>query len=516
MDSYRKAEPRRKALSRPGTEKVSEGRRKDGHTGARKKPHRENSCGVGTWQSCRDSEREAGTWQSSRDSGRGAGTWQPRRDSERGAGTWQPSRDSGRAAGIQQPCREDRHAATVKENVCPYAKKCGGCDFQGVPYKRQLQKKDARIRYLLKDTVRRIHPIIGMETPLHYRCKVHAVFSHDRKGNPISGIYEKNSHVIVPMDSCMIEDEGCDRIIVSIRSLLRSFKIRTFDEDTGYGLLRHVLVRKGYATGEYLVVLVVADPVFPSRNNFVKALRKDHPEITSIVLNINDKSTSMVLGERNITLYGPGFIVDELCGHRFRISPNSFYQVNPAQTELLYRTAIRYAHLTGKEEVLDAYCGTGTIGIIASDQAGHVTGVELNSEAVKDAISNARAEKLKNVDFICADAGEYLNQLTKAVEAEETEGGFNGRKAVRRKNPGVRLPDVIIMDPPRSGSTPQFIRAAAFSGVKRIVYISCGPESLARDLELFEELGYAAEEAQPVDLFPFTQHVETVVLMSRK
>ncbi|MDD6438768.1 MAG: hypothetical protein PUF93_00085, partial [Lachnospiraceae bacterium] len=185
---------------------MSEGRRKDGHTGARKKPHRENSCGVGTWQSCRDSEREAGTWQSSRDSGRGAGTWQPRRDSELGAGTWQPSRDSGRAAGIQQPCREDRHAATVKENVCPYAKKCGGCDFQGVPYKRQLQKKDARIRYLLKDTVRRIHPIIGMETPLHYRCKVHAVFSHDRKGNPISGIYEKNSHVIVPMDSCMIED----------------------------------------------------------------------------------------------------------------------------------------------------------------------------------------------------------------------------------------------------------------------------------------------------------------------
>ena len=384
-----------------------------------------------------------------------------------------------------------------------------------MPYKLQLQKKDAHIRYLLKDTVRRIHPIIGMETPLHYRCKVHAVFSHDRKGNPISGIYEKNSHVIVPMDSCMIEDEVCDRIIVSIRSLLKSFKIRTFDEDTGYGLLRHVLVRKGYATGEYLVVLVVADPIFPSRNNFVKALRKEHPEITSIVLNINDKSTSMVLGERNITLYGPGFIKDELCGHRFRISPNSFYQVNPAQTEILYRTAIRYAYLTGKEEVLDAYCGTGTIGIIASDQAGHVTGVELNREAVKDAISNARAEQLKNVDFICADAGEYLNQLTKAAEAEETERWFSGRKAGSRKDPRVRLPDVIIMDPPRSGSTPQFIRAAAFSGAKRIVYISCGPESLARDLELFEELGYAAEEAQPVDLFPFTYHVETVALLSK-
>ena len=461
------------------------------------------------------SDRAAGMQQTRSGRGRAAGMQQTRSGRDRAVGMQQTRSDRSCGAGTRQPRCEDRCAATERENICPYAKKCGGCDYQGMPYQRQLQKKDAHIRYLLKDTVRRIHPIIGMETPLHYRCKVHAVFSHDRKGNPISGIYEKNSHVIVPMDSCMIEDEVCDRIIVSIRSLLKSFKIRTFDEDTGYGLLRHVLVRKGYATGEYLVVLVVADPIFPSRNNFVKALRKEHPEITSIVLNINDKSTSMVLGERNITLYGPGFIKDELCGHRFRISPNSFYQVNPAQTEILYRTAIRYAYLTGKEEVLDAYCGTGTIGIIASDQAGHVTGVELNREAVKDAISNARAEKLKNVDFICADAGEYLNQLTKAAEAEETEGGFNGRKAVRRKNPGVRLPDVIIMDPPRSGSTPQFIRAAAFSGVKRIVYISCGPESLARDLELFEELGYAAEEAQPVDLFPFTQHIETVCLITR-
>lgn len=453
--------------------------------------------------------------QTRRDRDRAAGMQQTRSGRDRAAGMQQTRSDRSCGAGTRQPRCEDRCAATERENICSYAKKCGGCDYQGVPYKLQLQKKDAHIRYLLKDTVRRIHPIIGMETPLHYRCKVHAVFSHDRKGNPISGIYEKNSHVIVPMDSCMIEDEVCDRIIVSIRSLLKSFKIRTFDEDTGYGLLRHVLVRKGYATGEYLVVLVVADPIFPSRNNFVKALRKEHPEITSIVLNINDKSTSMVLGERNITLYGPGFIKDELCGHRFRISPNSFYQVNPAQTEILYRTAIRYAYLTGKEEVLDAYCGTGTIGIIASDQAGHVTGVELNREAVKDAISNARAEQLKNVDFICADAGEYLNQLTKAAEAEETEGWFSGRKAGRRKDPGVRLPDVIIMDPPRSGSTPQFIRAAAFSGAKCIVYISCGPESLAQDLELFEELGYAAEEAQPVDLFPFTEHTECVTLLTR-
>lgn len=367
---------------------------------------------------------------------------------------------------------------------------------------------------MLKDTVRTVRPIIGMKDPLHYRCKVHAAFDHDRKGNPISGIYEKNSHVVVPMDSCMIEDEKADAIIVSIRNLLRSFKIRTYDEDTGYGLLRHVLVRKGYATGQYLVILVTVSPIFPGKNNFVKALRKEHPEITSIVLNINDQDTSMVLGERNITLYGPGFIMDELCGHRFRISPNSFYQVNPAQTEILYRKAVEYAKLTGKEEVLDAYCGTGTIGIIASDKAGHVTGVELNKDAVRDAVSNARGERLKNIDFVCADAGDYLTSPEGLEDLRESKTGYGSRKREDSDERGSRLPDVIIMDPPRTGSTPAFIKAAAFSGAKRIVYVSCGPDTLARDLELFEDLGYEAAEAQPIDLFPFTSHVETVCLLT--
>lgn len=382
-------------------------------------------------------------------------------------------------------------------------------------YAEQLRKKESHIRFLLKDHVEKIRPIIGMKDPLHYRCKVHAAFDHDRKGNPVSGIYEKNSHVVVPNDFCMIEDRKADAIIVSIRNLLRSFRIRTYDEDTGYGLLRHVLVRKGYATGEYLVVIVVASPIFPGKNNFVKALRKEHPEITSIVLNINDQNTSMVLGERNVTIYGPGFIMDELCGHLFRISPNSFYQVNPAQTEILYRKALEYAELTGKEEVLDAYCGTGTIGIIASDKAGHVTGVELNKDAVRDAISNAKAGKIKNIDFFCDDAGNYLNSLAGLAELQESRGGGKSRRGEKLSSGDVRLPDVIIMDPPRTGSTPAFIKAAAFSGAKRIVYVSCGPDTLARDLELFEELGYEAEEAQPVDLFPYTRHCECVVKLRR-
>ena len=196
----------------------------------------------------------------------------------------------------------------------------------------------------------------------------------------ISGVYQKGTHKVVPVDSCMIEDQKADEIIVTIRGLLKSFKIKTYDEDTQYGLLRHVLIRRGFSTGEIMVVLVTASPVFPSKNNFVKALRKVHPEITTVVQNINDRGTSMVLGTRDVVLYGKGFIEDKLCGCTFRISAQSFYQVNPVQTEILYQKAIEAAGLTGKETVLDAYCGIGTIGLIAASKAKQVTGVELNKE----------------------------------------------------------------------------------------------------------------------------------------
>jgi 23S rRNA (uracil1939-C5)-methyltransferase len=240
-----------------------------------------------------------------------------------------------------------------------------------------------------------------------------------------------------------------------------------------------------------MVVLVTVDPVFPSKNNFVKALRQKYPEISTVVLNINSQNTSMVLGERNIVLYGPGYIEDELCGCRFRISPNSFYQVNPVQTEILYRKAIEYAHLTGKEEVLDAYCGTGTIGIIASSGARKVTGVELNPDAIRDAVVNAKRNQRSNIRFIRADATEYMEN------AEEIR------------------PDIVIMDPPRSGSTERFIRAVGNLRPERVVYVSCDPQTLARDLRYFRKVHYRAVEAQPVDLFPFTGHVETVCLLSK-
>ena len=322
-----------------------------------------------------------------------------------------------------------------KETVCSVAKKCGGCRYQGVSYKEQLRRKQKITEGLLKK-FGKVEPIIGMEDPYYYRNKVHAAFGRDRKGNVISGIYEEKSHRIVSVDDCMIEDKKSQEIIRTIRGMLKSFKIKTYDEDTGYGLLRHVLVRRGFSTGEIMVVLVTVSPIFPSKNNFVKALRKEHPEITTVVLNVNDRQTSMVLGDRNIVLYGPGFIKDRLMGLSFRISPSSFYQVNPVQTEVLYGKAMEFAAMTGKERVIDAYCGTGTIGIIASRNARDVIGVELNRDAIRDARMNARENRIRNVRFVPGDAGWFMEGM--AAEGEKV--------------------DVVLMDPPRAGSDRKFLR----------------------------------------------------------
>lgn len=376
--------------------------------------------------------------------------------------------------------------------TCPYAKKCGGCQYQGMDYAVQLKKKQKEINKLLKD-FGKPEQIIGMKDPLHYRNKVHAVFGRTRRGEIISGTYETGTHKIVNIDECMIEDEISQSIIRTIRSLIRSFKIKTYDEDTGYGLLRHVLVRRGFTTGQVMVVLVLSSPILPSKNNFVKALRKEHPEITTVVLNVNDKKTSMVLGERDIVLYGKGYIEDTLCGCTFRISPQSFYQINPVQTERLNQTAIDYAELTGKERVIDAYCGIGTIGMVASKKAREVIGVELNRNAVKDARINAKLNQIKNITFYEGDAGKFMVSM-----AEE------GEKA-----------DVVFMDPPRSGSDEAFLSSVIKLAPKRIVYVSCGPDTLARDLKYLTGHGYKVKKIQPVDMFGFTEHCEMVVSVEK-
>jgi 23S rRNA (uracil1939-C5)-methyltransferase len=375
---------------------------------------------------------------------------------------------------------------------CPVSRDCGGCQLLDMPYEKQLEQKQKYLEKLLKPYCR-IAPIIGMENPYHYRNKVHAVFDHDKKGNPISGVYEANSHRVVPVESCMIEDKKADEIIGTIRGMLKSFKIRTYDEDTGYGLLRHVLIRRGFATGEIMVVLVTASPVFPSKNNFVKALREKHPEITTIIQNINGRETSMVLGDKEHVLFGKGYIEDILCGCRFHISSKSFYQVNPVQTEVLYNKAIEAAGLTGKERVIDAYCGIGTIGIVASKYAKEVIGVEINREAVRDAVENAKINGIKNARFFCNDAGKFMVNMAE-----------NGEHV-----------DVVFMDPPRSGSTDEFIDSVAKVRPERIIYVSCGPETLARDLGYFRKKGYEAKMGWGVDLFPATEHVEVITLLQK-
>lgn len=376
---------------------------------------------------------------------------------------------------------------------CSLAKKCGGCDFQGIPYEKQLQKKQKEVETLLKPYCP-LEPIIGMENPFHYRNKVHAVFDRMRNGRVISGVYQEGTHRVINVDECQIEDQKADAIIRDIRGLLRSFKIKTYDEDTGYGLLRHVLIRRGFVSGEIMVVLVLGSPILPSKNNFVKALRKLHPEITTIVLNVNDKKTSMVLGEKETVLYGKGYIEDSLCGLTFRISPKSFYQVNPVQTEILYGKAMEYAGLTGKERVIDAYCGIGTIGMIAAKQAKEVIGVELNKDAVRDAIRNAKRNGMKNITFYQKDAGEFMVQM--AAQGEHA--------------------DVVLMDPPRAGSDEAFLSSVVKLSPERIVYVSCNPVTLARDLKYLTKHGYQAQVCQPVDMFPWTGHVETVCLLSNR
>lgn len=382
---------------------------------------------------------------------------------------------------------------STEQTVCPISKKCGSCQYQGMAYHKQLQKKQRQEESLL-GSFGKVEPIIGMKNPYYYRNKVHAVFDRDRRGNVISGTYEAKSHRVVAVENCLIEDQKSQEIIHTIKNLLKSFKIKTYDEDTGYGLLRHVMIRRGFKSGEIMVILVLGSPILPSKNNFVKALRKEHPEITTVVLNVNDKKTSMVLGEKEKPIYGPRFIKDELCGCTFRISPKSFYQVNPVQTEILYNTAIEYAGLKGKETIIDAYCGIGTISLIAAKHVKKVIGVELNKDAVKDAKINAKENHITNAEFRQGDAGEFMVKMAE-----------NDQKA-----------DVVFMDPPRAGSDVKFLSSVVKLNPKKVVYISCGPDTLARDLKYLTKHGYQVKRIQPVDMFPFCDHCETVVLLERK
>ena len=282
------------------------------------------------------------------------------------------------------------------------------------------------------------------------------------------------------------------QIIATLRDLFKSFKYKPYNEDKGTGFIRHILLRKGFSTKEIMLVLVTSEVAFPSKTHFLKVLKEKHPEINTIVQNVNAYNTSMVLGQRNIVLVGKGYIEDVLCGYRFRISPSSFYQINHQQTEKLYKAAINMAEITKKDTVIDAYCGIGTIGIAASGKAGHVIGVELNKDAVKDAEENAKINNIKNIRFVNADAGEFLVEYAAKKKA-----------------------DVVIMDPPRSGSSEEFLNAILKIKPDRVVYVSCNPDTQRRDVEVLLKGGYKVKGCKPFDMFPFTDNTENVIALVR-
>mgnify|MGYP002621362034 CR=1 FL=1 len=375
---------------------------------------------------------------------------------------------------------------------CPVSKKCGGCTMINVPYEEQVAKKQQRVEDLI-GRYGRVDPIVRMKNPDHYRNKVTSVFAPDKKGKPVCGIYKAGTHEVVPVKACMLEDLRADRIIQTVFALMESFKIRVYDEDRRTGFLRYVQVRTARGTRQVMVTLVTAEAVFPQAKKIVNALVKRHPEITTVVQNINDKQTTMVLGEKEKVLHGPGYIEDVLCKKRFRISSRSFYQVNSLQTEKLYNIALDYAGFSGKERILDAYCGIGTIGIIASDRCKEVLSVELNPEAVKDARINVKLNNAQNVEVFRNDSGRFMKDM--AAKNEKL--------------------DILFMDPPRSGASEEFIEAVLTLRPAKVVYVSCEPDTLARDLALLTEGGYAMKKAVPVDMFPYTEGVETVVLLTQ-
>lgn len=366
----------------------------------------------------------------------------------------------------------------------------------GLDYAEQLKQKEAAVRKLV-GKYGPVAPIRGAENPCHYRNKVISTFAAGPGGKLVSGIYAAGTHKVLPVESCLLQDEVLDTVMQAVRAAASTCRFQPYNEDKGTGLLRHCLLRRGVVSGQVMVVLVTAQPVLPGAKNFVRALlaeaEKRHVPVTTVVQNYNPRRTSVVLGEEEKVLYGKGFILDTLCGKTYALSPRSFYQINHDQTEVLYGLAVEAARLTGKEVVLDAYCGIGTIGLTASGRAKQVVGVELNRDAVRDAIGNARHNNVKNARFFAADATQWI-----------TEAAAAGQRA-----------DVIFMDPPREGSTPQFIESVARMAPKRVVYVSCNPETMARDLALLTAKGYRAEGFTPVDLFPQTAHCETVCALSK-
>ena len=384
------------------------------------------------------------------------------------------------------------------DSDCQYFGKCGGCVFRHVSYDAEKSYKSS----LVTDVVSRIgglsesivKPLIGAENTNWYRNKIQLPFARDKDGKIRVGFFAPRSHRIISISSCLLQSTAFDRAVKNVLQWANEENIEPYNEKTQTGVLRHLYLRHAAKTDELMVCLVICAKKVKGEDRLVNRLHADLPNLKTVVLNINTAHTNVITGDTCRTLYGDGFITDELCGMNFRISPLSFYQVNHDQAECLYKKARDYAALKPHETLVDLYCGTGTIGLTMASDIKHLIGVEIVEQAVENAIQNAKANGIKNADFICADASKAAQSL---------------------KEHGIK-PDCIIIDPPRKGCSPNLVQTMAHMKPSRIVYVSCEPSTLARDLKLFSSLGYTVCEITPIDLFPRTGHVETVVLMSRK
>ena len=384
------------------------------------------------------------------------------------------------------------------EPRCSCARQCGGCQIQALSYQRQLQFKEEKVRNVLEriggfEKIP-LQPIIGMENPYRYRNKAQFPIGTDREGRPIAGFYAGRTHTIIPQEDCVLGVRENKAILEVILGFMEEFSIPAYREEEGSGLVRHVLIRYGFATKEIMVCVVINGDRLPKAEILAERL-SDIAGMTSISINKNKRRTNVILGEEVEVIWGRPFIEDVLDGVRYQISPLSFYQVNPVQTKVLYEKALQYAGLHGTETVWDLYCGIGTISLFLARQAGKVYGVEIVPQAIEDARRNAALNGMENVEFMVGKAEEIL------PEKYEKEGVSA---------------DVIVVDPPRKGCDPELLDTMLQIRPKRIVYVSCDPATLARDLRLLCAGGYKLQKVQPVDQFPHSVHVETVCLLSRE
>lgn len=383
------------------------------------------------------------------------------------------------------------------EPHCTIYKECGGCQLQHLSYQGQLEQKQKAVENNLlrigKIDHVTVNPTLGMEVPWNYRNKSQVPFA-EREGGLVAGFYQKGTHQVIPMDRCVIQQENSDEVIQAVRKIAEKLGISAYDERTHRGVLRHVIVRVGVNTGELMVIIVTNGENFQQKDRLIPQLIERIPHLTSLVQNVNKEKTNVILGYKSITLWGRDVIYDTIGDVRFAISPRSFYQVNPEQTKVLYEKALEYAELTGKETVIDAYCGIGTISLFLAKKAKQVYGVEIIPEAIKDAKKNAELNGITNVEFTVGEAENIIPAWHKQ---------------------GIQS-DVVVVDPPRKGLTETLIESIVAMKPEKVVYVSCNPSTLARDLRIFEDGGYKTTKVQPVDMFPQTMHVECVALIERE